>query len=31
MGLRLQASLLYGDGKLKESIATYAKANELNF
>lgn len=29
VGLRLQASLLYGDGKLKESIATYAKANEL--
>lgn len=28
-GLRLQASLLYGDGKLHEAIDTYAKVNTL--
>jgi len=29
VGLRLQASLYYGDGQLKEAIATYARANQV--
>ncbi|MCU1260516.1 MAG: Tetratricopeptide 2 repeat protein, partial [Bryobacterales bacterium] len=29
VGLRLEASLFYGDGKLEQAIATYRKANAL--